>query len=292
MNKRIETKTSRTAETNCLIRALSCQEKRPEYKSGDYVSLIIMNDLIKILIKFPLARQKFKNLYPFGMYEYVIARTKYIDAEFQKALREGVKQVLIFGAGFDTRAIRLAGAPCEAKIFELDSPVTQQAKIERYREKGISVSGSVIFVPIDFDRQSIGERLTESGFQKGKKCLFIMEGLTMYLQPESVTGTFQTLKELSGPGSRVIFDFVRSSVVRNKATYDGAKKMTESLSKFDEGFHFGMEPAEVGSFLSGFGFAPLEIMDAGALEQRYFRDEKGGLLAKISETHCLVTASC
>ena len=292
MDKRIDTKTSRTAQTNCLMRALSYKEKRAGYQSDDFVSLLIMNDVVKFLIKFPFARQRFKNLYPHGMYEYVIARTRYIDEAFKKALQEGAEQVLIFGAGFDTRAIRLADVSGSAKVFELDSPVTQQAKTNRYEQKSIAIPRNLVFVPIDFDRQSIEQRLIESGFEKGKKCLFIMEGLTMYLQPESVASTFQTVCELAGAGSRVVFDYVLASVVRNEAVYDGATQMTESLSKMNEGFHFGLEREDVGAFVSQYGFKVLEVMDANALQERFFTDRDGMLLAKVSQTHCLITAGC
>lgn len=291
MNRRIETKTSRTAETNCLIRVLSYQEKRPEYRSGDRISPVIMNDGVKLLIKIPFAREWFKKLCPFGMYEYVVARTKYIDEAFERALCDGTKQVLILGAGFDTRAVRFADKSGGVKIFELDAPVTQHAKLLRYRQKRIALPENAVFVPIDFDRQSIGERLAESGFERGKKCLFVMEGLIMYLRPESVNALFGTICALSGAGSRMVFDFVKASVVRREASYAGAEAMTKSLSKYNEEFHFGMEPEEVGAYLSKYAYQPLEVLESGAIEARYFRNVSGGLPGKVSETHCLVTAT-
>jgi methyltransferase (TIGR00027 family) len=290
MQRRIETKTSRTAEMNCLMRALSYGEKRAAYKSGDGVSLVIMNGFVKFLIHIPFARRRFMDIYSGGMYEYVIARTRHIDGEMKKALREGVEQVLIFGAGFDTRAIRFAGEAGAAKIFELDAPVTQNAKIARYREKGVRIPENLVFVPIDFDRQSVAERLAERGFEKGRKCLFILEGLVMYLQPGSVDDTFRMIGEWAGEGSRIVFDFALASVVRREAQCDGAEEMTRSLAKISEGFQFGIEPEQVGGFLSKYGFKTLDILDAPALEDRYFKDEKAGPPACVSRTHCLVNA--
>lgn len=69
-------------------------------------------------------------LAPAGIYEYVIARTKYIDAVFKRALSEQFDQILLFGAGFDTRALRFQAAAQHTRIFELDASPTQQAKIQ------------------------------------------------------------------------------------------------------------------------------------------------------------------
>ena len=225
MNRRIESKTSRMAEANCLIRSLSHLEKRPCYKSGDYVSLQIMNGLIKPLLKFAFIRKRFMKLYPDGMYEYVIARTKLLDDAFASAVRDGTEQIVIFGAGFDTRGIRLLKESDPVRVFELDAPVTQNAKLAQYKKKKIAVPDNLIFVPIDFETQKLSDRLLSSGFEPGKKCLFLMEGLTMYLQPESVKNTLETVRSLGGAGSRAVFDFIYASVIRGENLYDGEEAM-------------------------------------------------------------------
>jgi methyltransferase (TIGR00027 family) len=291
MAGRIESKTSRTAEFTCLIRAQSYLEKRPQYKSNDYVSLVIMNSAVKLIIKNPLGRNYFLNrVYPAGMYEYVISRTKYIDLEFEKALREGVQQILIFGAGFDSRGIRFKDALGDARIFELDAPVTQNAKIARYKEKGVSIPENLIFVPIDFDKESIPERLLESGFEKNRKSLFLLEGLTMYLQPDSVDKTFKIIRDFAGAGSRVVFDHIYASVLRKENLYEGEKELYRNVLKQDEGFSFGIEKGGIEGFLSGYGFKSLGVMDSNALENMFFKDDRGALRARVNGTHCIITA--
>jgi O-methyltransferase involved in polyketide biosynthesis len=59
------------------------------------------------------------------MYEYIIARTKYIDAAFIQALKQDFDQVVIFGAGLDSRELRFQDINQATKIFELDAPITQ-----------------------------------------------------------------------------------------------------------------------------------------------------------------------
>jgi hypothetical protein len=106
MTRRIETTTSRTAEIMCMSRAASSLESHPCYKSDDHLAVLLLPTFLKLLFKIPLVRALFcKVAAPRGSYEYVIARTKYIDEVFQQVLAEQFDQILLFGAGFDTRAI-------------------------------------------------------------------------------------------------------------------------------------------------------------------------------------------
>jgi len=290
MSRRIESKTSRTAEYTCLVRCLSYLEKREQYKSGDYVSLVIMNGLIRQLLHFPFFRQLFIDRSPAGMYEYVIARTKYFDNAFKQALENGVEQILIFGAGFDSRGIRLCNSNRNVRIFELEAPATQSVKIRRYRQKGIKIPENLIFIPIDFDRESLSDRLLQAGFKKERKCLFILEGLTMYLQPESIDSTFRVIKHFAGAGSRVIFDYIYSSVLRHEHLYDGEQKLFDNVTASGERFCFGIEKGHEEEFLSIYGFRPEKVLDGDSLQDMFFRDGHGELVGTVNKTHCIVSA--
>ena len=119
---------------------------------------------------------------------------------FSQALKQGFDQVAIFGAGLDSRALRFQEINQGTKIFELDAPITQQQKLKAYRAKKLNVPNNLIFVPIDFNKENLAEKMEQAGFLTGKKTLFIMEGVTMYLSPEAVDGTFRFISEVSGDG--------------------------------------------------------------------------------------------
>ncbi len=290
MTRRIESRTSNTAEFTCLARGLSNLEKREQYKSDDYVSLVIMNDIIRPLLHFDVFKRMFMGKYPAGMYEYVIARTKTVDAEFKRALEDGIKQVLIFGAGFDSRGIRLGRGVEQLRVFELDAPLTQAAKVERYRQKKVGIPDNLIFVPIDFDRESLSERLFQAGVEKGFPSLFILEGLTMYLQPESVDDTFRVIEEFSGTESRIVFDHIYASVIRQENLYEGEKTLYQNVAKAGESFCFGIERGHADEFLRNYGFTPELVLDAEKLEDMYFRTTNGELAGCVNKTHCIVMA--
>ena len=238
MSRRIEKTTSRTAEWTCLTRAASSVERMEQYKSKDDIALLLVPTFFKWLLKVPFMRRLFaKMAAPRGIYEYVIARTKYIDHAFDKALEEQFDQILIFGAGFDTRALRFQTKTKGTKIFELDVPITQKAKIGQYHRRGLHVPSNLIFIPIDFDRDSLPQKLDEAGFKKNKKNLFILEGLLMYLQPESVHETLEIIRAYSGVNSRIVFDYVYASVLRQENLYYGEKGIFKSVSKAKEQWH-------------------------------------------------------
>ncbi len=170
MSRRIETQASRTAEWACISRAVSYLETRETYKSGDWVAPHLVPSYLQGLVKIGLVRSVLTGVIASrlvtGLYEYVTVRTKYIDGVFQEVLKDGFTQILILGAGFDSRAVRFPVESSHTKVFELDAPHSQRAKLEQYRRRKIAIPPNVVFVPIDFEKQTLSQRLAEAGFQK------------------------------------------------------------------------------------------------------------------------------
>jgi methyltransferase (TIGR00027 family) len=291
MKRRIESTTSRTAEMTCLSRACSALETNHCYKSDDYIAPLLLPNGLKPFLHISLARRLFtKVAAPNGIYEYVIARTKYIDPAYKRALTEQFDQVLIFGAGFDTRALRFQDAMGNSRVFELDVPVTQQAKIMQYQKRHLVIPPNLTFIAIDFDKESLPMKLNEAGFYKYRQCLFILEGLMMYLQPKSVAVTFRTIQDYAGKGSCVVFDYIYASVLRKEGIYYGEEGIIQTVSGAGEQWHFGIEKGQIEQFLAKYAMQLIDHKDARGLEQAYFSDIKGRIIGRVNGTHCLVTA--
>jgi methyltransferase (TIGR00027 family) len=291
MPRRIETTTSRTAEMTCLSRAASFMETDACYKSDDTIAPLLLPDYMRLLFRFASIRRYItRKMAPHGMYEYVIARTKYMDAVFTRALVEQFDQILIFGAGFDTRALRFQNEAHHTRLFELDVKATQQAKIGQYINRGLPVPANLTFIAIDFDKESLPDKLDEAGFRKDQRSLFILEGLLMYLQPESVQATFQTIQNYAGSHSWVAFDFIYASVLRKESLYYGEAEIVDTVSKAGEQWQFGIEKGAIEQFLHPYGFKLLDEKDAAALEKAYFSDPNGKVISRINGAHCLVMA--
>jgi methyltransferase (TIGR00027 family) len=288
--KRIERTTSRTAAMTCLCRAASSLERNRYYHSDDHLAVKILPGFIRVLIHIHLFRKFFLRLFsPQGVYEYVIARTKYIDAVFERAMADRFDQILLFGAGYDTRALRFQAKAQHTRIFELDEPHTQQAKIKQLRKRDLSIPSNLEFITIDFEKESLTQKLVMAGFQKDRRNLFVLEGLLMYLDPEAVRETFQTIRRYAGKGSRVVFDYTQASVLRHENTLYGETGLVKSVSKAGERWRFGIESGEIGSFATAQGFEVSDHKCVQELEAIYFQDTHGRLVGRVNGTHCIVT---
>jgi methyltransferase (TIGR00027 family) len=222
LKRRIEKKPSRTAEWTCICCAASFLEKDPHYKSDDSIALRILPPPIGTLIRNPLYRALHTRVgAPKGVYEYMIARTKYMDAVYQMAIREKFAQVALIGAGYDSRAIRFPSDDLLTTIYELDSKNTQQAKLNLHDRSGIRMPQNLSFEGIDLAKDTLSRGLGSVGFQKGTRCLFIMEGVSMYLDLGSASEVFQTVSDSMGPRSLFAFDYVSSDALRHEKTYYG-----------------------------------------------------------------------
>jgi methyltransferase (TIGR00027 family) len=287
--RRIEKKSSRTASYTCMCRAASYFEKNLYFKSDDYIAVELLPKFIKFLIRFNILNLKGR-ISPKGIYQYVIARTKYIDSVFQQAIKNGIDQVLILGAGFDSRGIRFSGSNNNIKVYEIDTYYTQKAKIKQYKKRKIQKPENNIFISIDFEKEDIKTKLTENKFDGNKKTLFILEGLTMYLSQKSVEDTFELIHDYSDPDSLLVFDYIYASVLRKENKYYGENEIYQRVKKDYEKWTFGIEEEGIKTFLENYNFSVVEHLDSNAIEKKYFEDESGRIITKVNGTHCIVSA--
>jgi methyltransferase (TIGR00027 family) len=272
-----------------MCRAASCLEKDPFFSSGDYIAVKLLPRFIRFLLLTGILNLK-GTISPKGIYPYVVARTKYIDSLFRQAVRDGFEQVLILGAGFDSRAIRLSDQNGSPNVYEIDTVHTQQAKIKQYKKRKIRKPAHNVYIPVDFDKEDLKAKLVQHDVVKDKKSLFILEGLIMYLSERSVEETFKLLDEYCAPGSFVVFDYVYASVLRKELRYFGEQAIRSRVTKDKEQWTFGIEEGGIEQFLESFNFSLIEHLDSKTLEHRYFTDEHGHLITRINGTHCIVLA--
>jgi len=287
--KRIENESSRTAAYTCTCRATSYLESNPLLKSDDHIAVKLLPGFVKYLLKLRILNLKGR-ISPEGIYPYVIARTKYIDSIFQNAVKNGVEQVVIFGAGFDSRAIRLTDQNNDIKVYEIDTYFTLDAKTKQFRKRGIVKPENNIYIPIDFDKEEIILKLDDSSFNISKKTLFILEGLIMYLSEKAIDETFKLINNYSLPGSLLVFDYIYASVLRQELKYFGEKSIYERVKKDGESWTFGIEEGEIENFLNQFNFNLIEHLDSNTIENKYFKNESGKIITKVNGTHCIVLA--
>ena len=209
-----------------------------------------------------------------GLIAWVLTRHRFIDDCLVHALAGSSEQVVLLGAGYDTRAYRLAAELKGRPVFEVDFPATSRRKAKIVaRHPSELPAADVRLVEIDFQTESLRERLREAGFRRGGRTAFVWEGVSMYLTREAVKATLTDLREISAPASEVAMDFWYLP--------DGSDLMstahrlsTTALSLIGEPVTFAIHPEDVEPFLGRLGFRVLEIAGADQLKQRYIHDRR------------------
>jgi methyltransferase (TIGR00027 family) len=287
----IERKGSSTAGYTCFSRACATREKDERFRGPDYLAEIFLPPIPQILFEVPFLRKwLMRKMFPTGIHEYVLARTYLFDEAFVDALDRGFSQVVLLGAGMDTRALRFQDKNKGAKIFELDIDATQRYKRELYKRKKTALPDTLVFVSIDFNKQRLADVLAQAGYREGQQTLFLWEGVTMYLEPEAVDGTLSFVRNSAAEGSIVAFDYVRASVLRREDTLYGEKGSYDRVARAGERWTFGIEDGAIEGFLTQRGLKLLSHYMPSDLEAAYLTAEDGTRFGRINETHCIVIA--
>jgi methyltransferase (TIGR00027 family) len=289
----IEQRASRTAMMAAIHRFLASKEERPYFQGPDHLAMLFLPPKAKFFLSFGFmrryVRKKLRKGVP-GTYEYMTARTKHFDTLFQDALKEDIPQIVVLGAGYDTRAIRFQEAIQHTKIFELDAPTTQQEKKTRLQQANMALPQQLTFVPINFSNERLETVLLTAGYDPSQRSLFLWEGVTYYLPEEAVKEPLALIKNHSGRGSTVAFDYFYKSVIEGTCEYYGAKEIHESVSKFGEPFQFGIQEGEIESFLAEHGFELLSHHTPDEFEKTYLYDDHGDFFGKMYGFACHVYA--
>jgi methyltransferase (TIGR00027 family) len=199
-----------------------------------------------------------------GAWSSAVARTRLIDDWIAEAIAAGARQVVLLGAGFDCRALRL---PCLAQIaiFELDRP---QLLEEKRRRLGglVGAHSNLRHVSVDFLRDDIRARLSASGFVQNTRSLILWEGVTNYLSADAVANVFDLVSAICAPGSRIIFTYVHGGVLSGRFKAPGLDALFHRLAASNESWTFGFRPEELDQYLLQHGLYLID--DLGAADYR------------------------
>ena len=136
-----------------------------------------------------------------------LCRAAYTEQALKTAVLTGTEQYVILGAGLDTFAFREKEFLSKHKVFEVDHPLTQSDKLERIARAGWTIPDNLTFVPVDFTKDSLTERLIAAGFDTKAKSFFSWLGVTYYLSAEAIGKTLTELSSLCADGSTLVFDY-------------------------------------------------------------------------------------
>lgn len=200
----------------------------------------------------------------------ILCRTRYIDDVVKRSLEQGFEQVVILGAGFDSRAYRIDGMQ-QVMVFEVDLPGAVEFKRDRLEKVLGAVPDNVQLVGVDFDRQNLADSLEEAGFQPVMKTLFVWEGVTQYITAEAVSDTLEFVSGLPGKGSAIVFTYVRKGIIDGSDRPEWFGSFLSLAGTLGSPMIFGIDPSKIEDYLAARGLTWVEEVGAADYQNRYLK---------------------
>jgi methyltransferase (TIGR00027 family) len=172
-----------------------------------------------------------------------VVRTRAIDDFVLAAVGDGCTQLVLLGAGYDTRAIRLP-ALASVSVFEVDHPATQARK----RSALGMLPDNVHYVPVDFERDSLTAALAGGGFDRDARTCVVWEGVFSYLTPAAIDLTLAALVELCAPGSQILLTYVDERALEDPGSMGPA--WFAAVEDVGEPFQTGLHPDRAEAFFA------------------------------------------
>ena len=262
-----------------LERALSRKEREPRYQTRDYLAEYFLPWHYRLLLRwFPwILKRQVTNTVPAGL-SWVIARTHIYDhiLESYLTMERKITQVVILGAGFDTRFSRLyIPTDRQIRLLEIDAPATQAYKrrmmasipAEVLNRGAQNVRPTINYLPVDFERDTLEAALLRSDlYDPTAQTLFLWEAVTPYLNEEAVDAVVNFVKNHSAPGSTLAFD------VRYKEAVEGTKiytmsKLRQTVGNLKEPFKFGVPEGTTRQWLAAHGLVCVNVFGPPQLSE-------------------------
>lgn len=272
---------SRTAEYVALFRALETAKPKNRRLFEDRFAapslgpgLGLIATLARVQWLGNLIRAGIDRRWP-GPRTSAVVRTCHIDDAANQALAAGVQQVVLLGAGYDSRAYRLP-AFADVNVFEIDHPDTSAAKRRVVSAVLKRPPANVHFIPVDFDSESLPNAMKMAGFNPRQRTLVIWGGVTSYLKAATIDTTLSWVAGLA-PESKLIFTYVHQRVFDAPHAFDGTEALFASLAAAGEKWAFGLDPAELRTFLRQRGLILEADIGTTKCRVRYFGREAMGM---------------
>lgn len=198
-------------------------------------------------------------------------RARYAEDLVANAYRDGVRQLVVLGAGLDSFALRRPAALADLRVFEVDHPATQRWKRRRLEAIGDPLPDSLHFVECDFETTSLSDALRGTDFRAQAPAIVSWLGVVYYLSNETVARTLAELRALLAPGSAVVLDYQFPTESLPQRYRDVFAQQSAWLKGAGEPQINRYRPEQMRAALLEAGFARTELPERGALEARYFR---------------------
>jgi methyltransferase (TIGR00027 family) len=269
---------SRTALRVALRRAAHQIYDTPIVFNDPFAIQILGSDGIAELRRTPdPAPGQKQRPFSIGLRAYLVARSRYAEDKLAQAVAAGATQYVLLGAGLDTFAHR--NPYPQLSVFEVDHPATQAWKHDLLVQSGLPTPPGLTCVPVDFERESLPDKLRSSGFDSSRITFFAWLGVVPYLTLDAFRATIAFIAQ-SPAGSGVVFDYGQPRRVLPLLEQLAHDSLASRVAQAGEPFQLWFTPSEVACELEEFRL----IEDIGGMEinERYFLNRRDQLQVRGS----------
>jgi len=278
----MEAAPSRTAMLAAVARGLLRMEAMPPWVLDDAFALVLVGPAWQEL------RKGLISLFPAEVVREVLAavctRSRYAE---DRLAAGAFAQYVILGAGLDSFAWRRPDLLRSLRVFEVDHPASQAWKLERVSDLALPLSDSQVFVPVDFEAESLQDALRTAGFDWDQRALFSWTGVAPYLTASAIASTLRTIAG-AATGSEVVFSYRTEEPVLDEVGREFIRIYAPLAASLGEPLQPGWPVIEIDQLISRSGLKVVDHPARADLEERYFADRADGLRPYNVET--LVTA--
>jgi methyltransferase (TIGR00027 family) len=253
---------SRTAVLTAAARALHREEPQP-WVIDDYLAFGLAGPEGPALLG--RLRAEVPRPYLLAFSRWVCVRARFPEDVVAHAAAGDVGQYVILGAGLDSFAYRRNDLLDRLRVFEVDHPATQEWKRQRLGELGVEPPAGLVFVPVDFERQTLRQGLERAGFSFARPAVFSWIGVTMYLTLDAIRATLATVAQCLA-GTRIVLTYNQPPAALTNNDAQITATFAGLAAKMGEPFISRFLPAEMAQLLRRHGFG--EITDFGPDEAR------------------------
>lgn len=254
---------SRTAAGVALLRAVHQVLDQPPYVLDDWVALRLLGPGADQRIRDGAAR--FQSPAARGLRAHVVLRSRFAEDRLAAAVARGVGQYVVLGAGFDTFAYRQPEWATGLRVYKVDRLATQEEKRTVLANAAIDVPRNVVYVPVDFERETTGDRLVLNGFDPAQPAFFSWLGVTMYLDEQAIDDGLEFVVACRS-GSEIVLTFATAP-----DRDEPRRRLADMVSALGEPWKSYFTPATITGTLRMAGFAAITLPTAEELDERYFR---------------------
>jgi len=278
----MEAEPSRTAMLAAVARGRLRLEETPPWVLDDAFALVLVGPVWQEL------RERLASLLPGQVIREtsaaVCTRTRYAE---DRLAAGAFTQYVILGAGLDSFAWRRPDLLRSLRVFEVDHPASQAWKLERVSALALPLNDSQVFVPVNFEAESLQDALRTEGFDRGQPTLFSWTGVAPYLTAPAIASTLRTIAGAAA-GSEVVLSYRAEDSVLDDAGKEFVRIYAPLAASLGEPLQPGWPVIEIERLISQSGLKVVDHPARADLQNRYFTDRTDGLRPYNAET--LVTA--